>query len=536
MGQTECVDHFLEKISNLERQLSIKEHITRLEGHMSLVKDLHDSATRIETDVRWVLGQLAIMLSDVKISAGQEDAKDAVLLDLALVAKDGTGDRCCPCQCHAKKEPVPSNSGDGTQDWKPPEGSNVTVADLVKAAAQEAVDSTDYVFNEEYQMYYSVSTGCYYDPSTQLLYEPTSGTYYRYNAEAGSYEVHSQVQPSKARKVRKPKRKRKKLEPKDESAAEQSVEEGEVEDSCTDESASATDESSSADEEDPASQQPPCIRLVLKEPQDLVQHRLYLVTLPGATLGTHADHALCLPNVDSVDETHAELRYSEDQGGYLLKDLQSQAGTSLNGVPLEQGQESLVQHMDRLKLGSVHLEAHIHRGHNTCTRCEPGLMDSPLEQQESQRAPSPSSEAKRRAQLKKLKAKYGLKGMEYVARSPPRGYQDRAQERRETRGSNFPHERDSEPASVDKPLQQDNIGFKLLHKMGWKEGAGLGKNQQGATEPVKVTSRNTRKGLGHSGPKVEDQRSHILNKTRERYQAIAEKEATTGLSPKQENT
>ncbi|XP_075536724.1 angiogenic factor with G patch and FHA domains 1 isoform X3 [Dermacentor variabilis] len=441
MGQTECVDHFLEKISNLERQLSIKEHITRLEGHMSLVKDLHDSATRIETDVRWVLGQLAIMLSDVKVSAGQEDAKDAVLLDLALLAKDGTGDRCCPCQCHAKKEPVASNSGDGTQDWKPPEGSNVTVADLVKAAAQEAVDSTDYVFNEEYQMYYSVSTGCYYDPSTQLLYEPTSGTYYRYNAEAGSYEVHSQVQPSKARKVRKPKRK-----------------------------------------------------------------------------------------------THAELRYSEDQGGYLLKDLQSQAGTSLNGVPLEQGQESLVQHMDRLKLGSVQLEAHIHRGHNTCTRCEPGLMDSPSEQQESQRAPSPSSEAKRRAQLKKLKAKYGLKGMEYVVRSPPRGYQDRAQERRETRGSNFPHERDSEPASVDKPLQQDNIGFKLLHKMGWKEGAGLGKNQQGATEPVKVTSRNTRKGLGHSGPKVEDQRSHILNKTRERYQAIAEKEATTGLSPKQENT
>ncbi|XP_050044712.1 angiogenic factor with G patch and FHA domains 1 isoform X2 [Dermacentor andersoni] len=441
MGQTECVDHFLEKISNLERQLSIKEHITRLEGHMSLVKDLQDSATRIETDVRWVLGQLAIMLSDVKISAGQEDAKDAVLLDLALVAKDGTGDRCCPCQCHAKKEPVPSNSGDGTQDWKPPEGSNVTVADLVKAAAQEAVDSTDYVFNEEYQMYYSVSTGCYYDPSTQLLYEPTSGTYYRYNADAGSYEVHSQVQPSKARKVRKPKRK-----------------------------------------------------------------------------------------------THAELRYSEDEGSYLLKDLQSQAGTSLNGVPLEQGQESLVQHMDRLKLGSVQLEAHIHRGHNTCTRCEPGLMDSPSEQQESQRAPSPSSEAKRRAQLKKLKAKYGLKGMEYVARSPPRGYQDRAQERRETRGSNFPHERDSEPASVDKPLQQDNIGFKLLHKMGWKEGAGLGKNQQGATEPVKVTSRNTRKGLGHSGPKVEDQRSHILNKTRERYQAIAEKEATTGLNPKQENT
>ncbi|KAK8763640.1 hypothetical protein V5799_033752 [Amblyomma americanum] len=503
---------------------------------MSLVKDLHETATSIETGVRWVLGQLAIMLSDVKASAGKEDAEDAVLLDLALLTKNAAGDRCCPCQCHAKNEPAPSNSGDGTQDWKPPEGSDVTVADLVKKAAQEAVDSSDYIFNEEYQMYYSVSTGCYYDPSTQLLYEPASGTYYRYNTEMGSYEVHSQVEPTKARKTRKPKRKRKKLEPKDGSTEEQPMEEGELEDSCTDEGTSTTDESSSADEEDAASQHPPCIRLVLREPQDMVQHRLFLVTLPGAVLGTHADHALCLPNLDTIDESHAELRYSEEQGGYLLKDLQSQAGTSLNGVTLEQGQESLVQHMDRLQLGAVQLEAHIHKGTNTCTRCEPGLMDTPSGQQESQGASSPSSETKRRAQLKKLKAKYGLQGMQYTVRSPPRGYQDRAQERRGTVGSKFPHERESEPASVDRPLAQDNIGFKLLNKMGWKEGAGLGKHEQGATEPVKVSSKNTRTGLGHSGPKVEDQRTHILNKTRERYQAIAEKEASAVLSPKQENT
>ncbi|KAH6939397.1 hypothetical protein HPB50_017792 [Hyalomma asiaticum] len=477
---------------------------------MSLVKDLHDTATRIETDVRWVLGQLAIMLTDVKVSAGQEDGKDAVLLDLALVTKDSAGGRCCPCKCHSQNEQTATNSGDGTQDWKPPEGSNVTVADLVKAAAQEAVDSTDYVFNEQYQMYYSVSTGCYYDPSTQLLYEPNSGTYYQYNADTGSYEVHSQVQPSKPRKERKVRKPKRKV---DESAEEQSVEEGEVEDSCSDETTSASDESSGADDEDPASQHPPCIRLVLKEPQDLVQHRLYLVTLPGATLGTHTDHALCLPNVDS---NHAELRYSEDQGGYLLKDLQSQAGTSLNGTPLEQGQESLVQHMDRLQLGSVQLEAHIHKGHNTCTRCEPGLMDSPSGQQDSPSAPPPSSEAIRRANLKKIKAKYGLKGMEHVVKTPPSGYQDRAQERRVLVGSDFPHKQDSEPASVDKPLQEDNKGFKLLHKMGWKEGAGLGKHQQGATEPIKVKATNSRKGLGHGGPSMEDKAARILSKTRER--------------------
>lgn len=317
----------------------------------------------------------------------------------------------------------------------------MTVADMVKKAAQEVVDSSDYVFNKEYQMYYSVSTGCYYNPATQLLYEPNSGTYYRYNAETGSYEVHSQVKPNTGSKARKSKRK-----------------------------------------------------------------------------------------------DHAELRYSEDQGGYLLKDLDSQAGTSLNGVPLEQGQESLVQHMDRLQLGSVQLEAHIHRGTNTCTRCEPGLMDSTPDQQQqgSRRAPSPSSEAKRRAQLKKLKAKYGLKGMEYEAgNTAPGAYQDRAQERRVKVGSYFPHERDSEPASVDRPLPEDNVGFKMLHKMGWKEGTGLGKDKQGTVEPVKVSTKKSRTGLGHSGPKVEDKRSHILNKTRERYEAIAEKEAA-GLSPRQD--
>lgn len=526
------------RINNLERQLSIKEHMGRLESHMSLVKDLHDAASRIETDVRWTLGQLAIVLSEVKLSAGQEDAKDAVLLDLELVTKNAAGDRCCPCQCHAKTEPAASGDG-GTSDWKPPEGSDMTVADLVKKAAQEVVDSSDYVFNEEYQMYYSVSTGCYYDPSTQLLYEPTSGTYYRYNADTGSYEVHSQVEPNRGTKARKSKRKkRKKVKPSEGSITDQTMEEGELTDSSSNESGSVSDEgsSSSAGDEDVASQYPPCIRLVLREPEDLVEHRLYLVTLPGATLGTRADHQLCLPDLDDIDKDHAELRYSEDQGGYLLKDLGSQAGTALNGVPLEQGQESLVQHMDRLQLGSVQLEAHIHRGTNTCTRCEPGLMDSTADQQAQQqqrKAPSPSSEAKRRAQLKKLKAKYGLKGMEYVAGNPTaRDYQDRAQERRVKVGSNFPHERDSEPASVDRPLPEDNVGFKMLHKMGWKEGTGLGKDKQGTVEPVKVSTKKARSGLGHIGPKVEDKRSHILNKTRERYEAIAEKEAA-GLSPKQ---
>ncbi|KAK3025028.1 hypothetical protein RJ639_043306 [Escallonia herrerae] len=52
-----------------------------------------------------------------------------------------------------------------------------------------------------------------------------------------------------------------------------------------------------------------------------------------------------------------------------------------------------------------------------------------------------------------------------------------------------------EQASLDTHLTSSNIGFRLLQKMGWK-GKGLGKDEQGITEPIKSGIRDPKLGVG----------------------------------------
>ena len=39
---------------------------------------------------------------------------------------------------------------------------------------------------------------------------------------------------------------------------------------------------------------------------------------------------------------------------------------------------------------------------------------------------------------------------------------------------------------VRRALAEDSVGHKMLQKLGWKKGEGLGKNSKGMTEPVRV--------------------------------------------------
>ncbi|XP_067119303.1 PIN2/TERF1-interacting telomerase inhibitor 1-like [Centruroides vittatus] len=46
---------------------------------------------------------------------------------------------------------------------------------------------------------------------------------------------------------------------------------------------------------------------------------------------------------------------------------------------------------------------------------------------------------------------------------------------------------------------KERFGFKMLTKMGWKDGKGLGKNEDGNTSHIKVSNKDDRKGVGFVG-------------------------------------
>ncbi|KAK5884592.1 hypothetical protein CesoFtcFv8_018395 [Champsocephalus esox] len=85
-----------------------------------------------------------------------------------------------------------------------------------------------------------------------------------------------------------------------------------------------------------------------------------------------------------------------------------------------------------------------------------------------------------------------------------------------------------EQASLDKPIESDNIGHRLLQKHGWKSGQGLGKSMQGRTDPVPITLKYDVMGMG----RMEMELDYAEDATEKRRVLEVEKEDTEELRQK----
>ncbi|KAM9296892.1 G patch domain-containing protein 8 [Gastrophryne carolinensis] len=108
----------------------------------------------------------------------------------------------------------------------------------------------------------------------------------------------------------------------------------------------------------------------------------------------------------------------------------------------------------------------------------------------------------------------------------------RFNEDRDFQGNHFDQYEDGhleiEQASLDKPIESDNIGHRLLQKHGWKLGQGLGKTLQGRTDPIPIVVKHDVMGMG----RMEMELDYAEDATERRRVLEVEKEDTEELRQK----
>ncbi|XP_040014973.1 angiogenic factor with G patch and FHA domains 1 isoform X1 [Xiphias gladius] len=539
------------------------------------------------------------------------------------------------------------------------EGDAGSIADMLRATAEEAMTQTGFVFDETTGMYYDHSTGFYYDSASQLYYDANTGIYYYYDAESGRYQFHSRIEvpaaqndaeshpdkntsekkgrkfkkgvkktshqddkelifdgiklkeeetdgvelqttkrtaesrkvkrrsrsvdlaprreesekssskrkkqkngshhddkgrsKKKRKKSKSAKRKKKKSPARsDDSEGNSEPEEGEITESEREELESPPSFSSSSgspSKENPESESemdirsqevkdiwPPCVRVTVVRSPVLQVGTLFILTADSpATIGREKDmdHAIRIPEM-GVSKLHAEVYFDQEQQSYMLVDQGSQNGTVINGnrilQPKAKCEPHALMHGDEVKMGETVLSFHIHSGTDTCDGCEPGQVMAHLSKHRREEKTGPAltkedKEALRQKELKQMKAKYGLQSSEYEeakALKNPK-YKDRAESRRQTVGSEGVFQRDDAPASVHEEISEVNKGRKMLEKMGWKKGEGLGKEGTGMKDPIELKIRKSQSGLGAGAALSLDSVSLTRSKSQKNWEKARER-------------
>ncbi|XP_031749752.1 angiogenic factor with G patch and FHA domains 1 isoform X4 [Xenopus tropicalis] len=413
-----------------------------------------------------------------------------------------------------------------------------SLADSLRATAEAAVTQTGFVYDENTGMYYDHSTGFYYDSESQLYYDGTTGIYYYCDVDSGRYLYHSRVdlqsftdtnpQPTKDKRSKKKRRDPASMEKEEEKVH-----------NLADTMASLKISTLGYTpyNKDPERIWPPCIRVTVVRSPVLQKGTLFIITADKtATIGREKDlgHTIRIPEL-GISKFHAEVYFDHNLQSYVLVDQGSQNGTVINGnhilQPKEVSQPCVLQHGDEVKFGETVLSFHVHPGSETCDGCEPGQVRAHLrlnKKEEHSAGPVLTKEGKellRKQGLKKIRAKYGLQSADYednkVLTNPK--YKDRAGRRRQVVGSDGTFQKEEAPASVHVEINDNNKGRKMLEKMGWKKGEGLGKSSDGIRDPIQLQLRKKKAGLGAQNPtSIEDiqpttQNKKNWEKARERY-------------------
>ncbi|XP_019908600.2 angiogenic factor with G patch and FHA domains 1 isoform X5 [Esox lucius] len=439
-----------------------------------------------------------------------------------------------------------------------------SIADMLRATAQQAMTQTGFVFDETTGMYYDHSTGFYYDSASQLYYDNNTGMYYYYDAESGKYQFHSRIEISAEQPASEAKQEKKSQDKKSrkwkkgpEKASHQDDKVEDVTNSLANMKISYLWNSASCRVEEVW---PPCVRVTVVRSPVLQTGTLFIITADSpATIGREKEmnHAIRISEM-GISKFHAEVYFDQDQQCYMLVDQGSQNGTVLNGnrilQPKAKCEPCPLTHGDEVKMGETVLSFHIHSGTDTCDGCEPGQVMAHLSKHQRnqllQTGPAITKEDKellRQKELKQMKVKYGLKSAEYEeakALKNPR-YVDRAESRRQTVGSEGAFQRDDAPASVNVEIGEVNKGRKMLEKMGWKRGEGLGKDGAGIKDPIQLKIRKSQSGLGAGAAVSVDEAGSLsrtrtqrnFEKARERYNDTCQQDTPTvkkelGRAPK----
>lgn len=118
-----------------------------------------------------------------------------------------------------------------------------------------------------------------------------------------------------------------------------------------------------------------------------------------------------------------------------------------------------------------------------------------------------------------------------VSQSVARRYQNEAKHRATNvanRQQNKPRqqlETEQRDEGLKSAITADNKGFKLLEKMGYKPGTGIGKKGTGAVEPIPLSVKTCREGLGQESErrrKAAEQRAMRVAMARKRQRHEAE--------------